>query len=77
MSRPSLTVGVGERRRRGGDGGEDDVWMSGSLVHSHWSSSNEARLSLVESFSVLVRQEYYAIKNQLGRPKTQLWFFKA
>ena len=27
-----------------------------AVVHSHWSRSNEARLSLVESFIVLLRQ---------------------
>ena len=37
--------------------------------YSHWSSSNKARLSLVESFKVLLRQQSYAIKNQLGHPK--------
>ena len=36
-----------------------------SLVHSHWSKNVEARLSLVESFIVLLRQLSYAIKNQL------------
>ena len=40
-----------------------------SLVHSHWSRNVEARLSLVESFIVLLRQLSYAIKNQLGHPK--------
>ena len=42
---------------------------SGSVLHYHWSSSNEPRLSLVESFKVLLRQVSYAIKNQLGHPK--------
>ena len=28
-----------------------------SVLHSHWSSSNEALLSLVESFRVLLRQQ--------------------
>ena len=28
----------------------------GSVLHSHWSRLNEARLSLVESFIVLLRQ---------------------
>ena len=32
---------------------------------SHWSSSNEAWLSLVESFRVLLCQQSYALKNQL------------
>ena len=41
-----------------------------SVLHSHWSNSNGARLSLVESFRVLLRQQSYAIKNQLGHPKT-------
>merc|ERR1719400_854941 len=34
-----------------------------SVLHYHWSSSNEARLSLVR---VLLRQQSYAIKKQLG-----------
>ena len=38
----------------------------GSLVHSHWSRNVEAWLSLVESFIVLLRQLYYAIKNLYG-----------
>ena len=38
------------------------------VLHSHWSSSNKARLSLVESFRVLLRQQFYAIKNQIGPP---------
>ena len=33
----------------------DLIWDMG-VVHSHWSRSNEARLSLVESFRVLLRQ---------------------
>ena len=36
-----------------------------SVVHSHWSRFNKARLSLVESFIVLLCQHSYAIKNQL------------
>ena len=40
-----------------------------SLVHSHWSRNVETRLSLVESFIVLLCQLSYAIKNQLGHPK--------
>ena len=40
-----------------------------SVLHSHWSRNVEARLSLVESFIVLLRQLSYAIKNQLGHPK--------
>ena len=40
-----------------------------SLVHSHWSRNDEARLSLVERFIVLLWQLSYAIKNQLGHPK--------
>ena len=39
------------------------------VVHSHWSRNVEARLSLVESFIVMLRQLSYAIKNQLGHPK--------
>ena len=31
-------------------------WLHYSVVRSHWSRSNEARLSLVESFIVLLRQ---------------------
>ena len=42
------------------------------MVHSHWSRSNEARLSLVESFIVLLRQHSYAIKNQQGASKKPL-----
>ena len=41
-----------------------------SVLHSHWSRNVEARLSLVEIFIVLLRQLSYAIKNQLGHPKT-------
>ena len=50
----------------------------GSVVHSHWSRNVEARLSLVESFIVLLRQLSYAIKNQLGHPKppTTRWVFE-
>ena len=40
------------------------------LVHSHWSRTNSARLSLVQSFRMLLRQQSYAIKNQLGHQKT-------
>ena len=43
--------------------------LQGSVVHSHWSRNVEARLSLVESFIVMLRQLSYAIKNQLGHPK--------
>ena len=39
--------------------------VQGSLVHSHWSRNVKARLSLVESFIVMLRQLSYAIKNQL------------
>ena len=46
------------------DGGVDRH----SVLHSHWSRSTEARLSLVESFIVLLRQLSYARKNQLGHP---------
>ena len=41
----------------------------GSVVHSHWSRINEARLSLVESFIVLLASVSYAIKNQLVASK--------
>merc|ERR550539_2250146 len=41
-----------------------------SLLHSHWSRSNEARLSLVERIIVLLCQLSYAIKNQLGPQRT-------
>ena len=44
-------------------------YQHSSVVHSHWSRNVEAWLSLVESFIVLLRQLYYAIKNQLGHPK--------
>ena len=40
-----------------------------SVLHSHWSSSNEAWLSLVQSFRVLLRQLSCASKNQLWLPK--------
>ena len=40
-----------------------------SGLHSHWSRNVEAWLSMVESFSVLLRQQSYAIKHQLGHPK--------
>ena len=43
--------------------------LRNSVLHSHWSRNVEARLSLVESFIVLLRQLSYAIKNQLGHPK--------
>ena len=36
-------------------GGEVERSLLISLLHSHWSRSNEARLSLVESFIVLLR----------------------
>ena len=36
------------------DTGESFTGSQGSVVHSHWSSSNEARLSLVDSFRVLL-----------------------
>ena len=35
----------------------------GSVLHSHWSRNVEARLSLVESFIVLLRQLSFAIEN--------------
>ena len=40
-----------------------------SVLHSHWSRNIEARLSLVESFIVLLRHFSYAIKNQLVASK--------
>ena len=36
----------------------------GSVLHSHWSSPNNAQLSLVES----LHQQCYAMKNQHGHP---------
>ena len=41
-----------------------------SVLHSHWSRSDEAWISLVERITVLLRQQSYAVKNQLGHPKT-------
>ena len=41
---------------------------------SHWSRSNEARLSLVDRFLVLLAPASYAINNQLGHPKSQVAF---
>ena len=64
-----------EERRRGrcGGGGEDhqshQELPGTSVLHSHWSSSNETCLSLVERFMMLICQLSYAIKNQLGHPK--------
>ena len=56
-----------------GPHGGDVIWRTkhsqSSVVHSHWSRNVEARLSLVETFIVLLRQLSYAIKNQLGHPK--------
>ena len=49
--------------------GPENLDFKVSVVHSHWSRNDEARLSLVESFIVLLRQLSYAIKNQLGHPK--------
>ena len=43
----------------------------GNVLHSHWSGFNEAQLSLVESFRVLLRQQSYAIKNQLEYPNSK------
>ena len=40
-----------------------------SVLHSHWSRNVEARLSLVESFMMLLCQLSYAIKNQRGASK--------
>ena len=58
--------------------------VSHVLYYSHWSSYNEARLSLVESFIMKLCQQHYAIKNQLEHPKTLRafllatnWFFMA
>ena len=34
--------------------GRDSLDYQASVLHSHWSTSNEARLSLVESFRVLL-----------------------
>ena len=39
--------------------------VEASVLHPHWSRSNEARLSLVQSFIVFLCQQSYAIKNQL------------
>ena len=50
-------------------GPSNDTSHQASVLHSHWSRKVEARLSLVESFIVLLRQLSYAIKNQLGHPK--------
>ena len=43
--------------------------QASSVLHSHWSRNVEARLSLVETFIVLLRQLSYAIKNQLVASK--------
>ena len=52
-------------------------WDQASVLHSHWSRSNGAGLSFVESFSVLLRQQSYAIKNQRGASKKTQRFFIA
>ena len=53
--------------------------IKGSVLHSHWSSSNETRLSLVESFKVWLTQLSNAIKYQLVACKAPAhnWFFMA
>ena len=61
-------------------------WMStnnvSSVLHSHWSRLNEARLSLVESFIVLLRQCLLCHKEPARRIQSPLlgatgWFFMA
>ena len=49
-----------------------------SVLHSHWSSSNEARLSLVQSFRVLLAPKVLCIKEPVwGLLLAPRWFFKA
>ena len=48
---------------------EDKPKVRPSVLFSHWSRSNEARLSLVESFRLFLRQQSGAIKNQFGHSK--------
>ena len=50
------------------------VASGSSVLRYYWSSSNEAWLSLVESFIIVLRQQSYAMNNQLGHPKTQRYF---
>ena len=45
------------------------------VLHSYWSKANEARLSLVESFRVLLAQTILCHKEQARR--IQSWFFMA
>ena len=51
--------------------------LSISVVHSHWSRFNEARLSLVKSFIVLLRQSLLCHKEPAKRkqknPSRGLW----
>ena len=51
------------------------VTVSSSVLHSNKSRSNEAWLSLVQRFKMLLRQLSNAIKNQLGHPKIQRGHF--
>ena len=45
-----------------------------SLLHSHWSSSNETRLSLVESFRVLLAAAVFCHKEPARASKAQIFY---
>ena len=50
---------------------EETLWVAvrGRVLRYHWSSYNEARLSLVKRLRGLLSQKSYAIKNQLVASK--------
>ena len=49
----------------------DEVSAENSVLHSHWLRIDDVLLSLVEFFTVLLRQLFYAIENHFKAPPTR------